>query len=221
MSRIPWDKVRAILKDENDKALWRQLIVTLVDKGLLGLIVVVIAFVGNWALEEHKIRQTQAQTQTQFLFGKRLDAIQQIADAYGQVTGGFLGSTVEKGPGPEQVKTFDQALEKLYTLTNQYEVVLPETFADELERHLWVYKGMTHEPPAQWPGYRGFVTDLASGFEAAWRRSLPTVPGEAVTRRPGPSFATLERSVQQVTREGTKAYFEDNLAAWRARSARR
>jgi len=49
--------------------------VTLVDKGLLGLIVVGAGLFGNWLLEEHKIKQTQTQTQTQYLFTKQLEAI--------------------------------------------------------------------------------------------------------------------------------------------------
>jgi hypothetical protein len=200
-----------------------------VDKGLLAMIVVVFGFLGNMLLERYRQEQAQQQAAQKALFDKRLDAIQSLSDDYGKLLNGFLSLT-QRGPLPtdtqaraaESKSRVDElnslSTHLLYQLA-RHEVAISEEYRDELERQLWIYRGISKKDPETWAQYRPFVVDLSHAVDHAWRAALPMLEGE--TRRPAPIFEAEPMSQDQILKLKTEKYLDLNFGRWQQWRANR
>jgi hypothetical protein len=148
---------------EKEKAKYQhklELFRLIIDRLLMGIILVGLGFAFNIALEDYKRKQTEQQ----FYLEKKFEAVNAIRTAYMKVFNAYYVSTIadkdkskafffRKEPN---IEYFDAIVNFNETMT-KYDIVLSERFFELAQANSVILEGMYYKEPTQRYEYREFL----------------------------------------------------------------
>jgi hypothetical protein len=179
----------------------------IIDKLFLGLIILLLGFAANMALEHYR-RETSKQ---EIFLKKRLEAVNTIQETYATMFDAFDAFTVlGDGTLPENYrKTYKAAVDKFARAQAMWGAPLSRRFNTQLGYHLWTYLAFESKDVAKARAYRAFVYDLNQQFGFLCARELDI----AVEQQPLFEFEAWTH--EEADRKGAQAFLEANFNKWK------
>jgi hypothetical protein len=175
----------------------------IVDKLLLGLVILTVGFFANMAIERYRSSLTEAK----FLLEKRLEAVQAICKAYSDMFNTYDEATVVRKPVKKVKERFVRQTSSFQESATRWGVTLSKEFSLQLNYFAWIYIALQEHLDTE--KYRDFVFDLNEHFHLLCRREIGTEKG----MEPG-GFSFERWTFRQGETEGALAFLEVNYRKW-------
>jgi hypothetical protein len=208
------DSLARILNHADDKVLWRQLLGAVLDKLVLGAVVVAAGFGANFVLDSYRVEREQRYAQQRLVLEKQLDALRAISESYGKLVSRLMALTLPTAT--REAKHRDELrdlITDVVNVTTAHEHVLPQRYALEVERHLFLFRGVTRKDLERWPDYRAFVVAVVPRLNVYWRQMLPMAM-ETPEPDAEPVFELAETARRAWVTMGAEPYLDLNFAKW-------
>ncbi len=184
----------------------------LLDRLLIGLLLVILGFVSSHLLENYKTQSTQSR----FFLEKRLGAASDIRAKLGTVTGAYFAASAAPCQGrpinPKEVLALRAALAQFVEALNASALLLSTDYSNSANRVAKVFAGVAAEPMAVPCDSREFVSELADFLTHLTRQQLGLA--DRITWK---GFVPVAMSIEEMNQIGAAEYFRRNLQAWSER----
>ena len=179
----------------------------ILEKFIIGLIILVGGFVANKAIETYRDRLTTQK----FFLEKKLEAIQSVSDAYSKMLNEydrFSLQAYERTPSSAGVISYDRKhLDTFLLASTRWSSVLSREFCDQMNYYSWIYCAFDDLNNAK--QYRKFIFDIDQRFHALCRKELGLQ-----TDVNSSGFELEKWSYQRVHKDGAEAYAKANFEKW-------
>jgi len=184
----------------------------LLDRVLIGLLLVILGFVSSFLLEKYKAQSTQSQ----FFLEKRLGAATDIRAKLSKVTGAYFAASTAPCQGrpisPKEVQALRAVLAQLIEALNSSAILLATDYSNSANLVVNVFVGIAADPMAVPCESRQFVSELADYLTHLTRQQLGLADQPAWK-----GFVPVAMSIEEMDQIGAAEYFRRNLQAWRER----
>lgn len=177
-----------------------------VDKILLGLVVLVLGFMANLLLERYKSQSIQER----FLLEKRLEAVQNVSQAYMGMHNAFDRITLQPALAADDPARLEQATQAYIDAWTEWGIILSRTFRLQQDYITWIYLGLQFSDLETMKRHRSFLFDLYYAFNALAREEL-----DLQEEQQGKPFPFVEWSAQQADSLGAQEYLRASLESWK------
>jgi hypothetical protein len=244
MADTPQQQGNALLPADKAKIDYehkKKMLEIVVDKVFLGIIIggagSILGLVASTSLESFKTNQAQILAQhqldlsktledhrtslqnQQFLVQKRYEALDQIIQSYNQIFATLSKVARRKNPelSPEEIAALRKQLDKItYGDVNKYDLILPWPFSTEVERHVFLFRGLYHKKINT---YRRFIRELAEQLTESARSYVEPQPAKKTEGEPLPARKSefqLEALPGNRTDEAAASYLDRQFERWQA-----
>jgi hypothetical protein len=182
----------------------------IIDKLLIGIIIVIVGFVGNAWLEHYKNDLLQKKT----FYEKKYAMLGKLQVAYKDLTNKIFECINEPGTACFENKTKKANIKKaLIAFDNEFEQITPfisEQYVRILEKYVWLYGASFDEldKSAGMLKYADFLNDLETGFDRYARCEL----NDDFSKCEKCFFQ--EKSYSEVKKMTVTEYFKRNYEIW-------
>ncbi|MBI4632693.1 MAG: hypothetical protein HY742_02210 [Deltaproteobacteria bacterium] len=175
----------------------------IVDKLLLGLVIIAVGFFANIALEKYRSGLTEAK----FLLEKRLEAVQAICGAYSDMFNTYDEATVGEEPAKKAKEKFIRQTSSFQQLSTRWNATLSKEFCLQLNYFEWIYIALQEHLDTK--KYRNFIFDLNDHFHSLCKREIGSEKGI-----PSGEFTFERWTFQQGETKGARAFLKVNYEKW-------
>jgi hypothetical protein len=196
------------LEQEKEKARYEHRLEVrkiVIDKVLLGIIVLALGFFADMAIENYRRHSTEQQ----FFLEQKLDALKNIRKAYAAMNDAFDAFTLLNSTPEDYRQTFRNAIDSYNLATIEYGTLLSPQYLRNLDYHLWMYQAMDFEDVATQKQYREFIYDLYHQFQV-----LSKIELGILDRKGAQIFAFEEWTFKQTDTLGAQLFFQANYKKW-------
>jgi len=179
-----------------------------IDKIILGAIIVALAFVGNMLFEKYR----SSLTEQRFFLEKKFDALNQVRREFSEMLQLFSFCTRKSAQEPpkDYQKKFHQSIEDAVLAVNSASLLLPLELEKELEFNIWIHSAIHFKDVAKCKDYREFVSYLFDQF----MNSLKIEAG-SLSKHSKKCFPFVEWSWEKTDKLGTVAFLEATFNKWK------
>jgi len=196
------------LEQEKEKARYEHRLEVrkmVIDKLLLGIVVLALGFFADMAIENYRRHSTEQQ----FFLEQKVDAVKNIRKAYAAMNDAFDAFTLVSTRLEDYREKFKTAIDRYNLTATEYGVLLSPQYLHNLDYHLWIYEAMDFEDVAKQKQYREFFYDLNNQFQTVTKIELGVLD-----RKDANVFAFVEWSFKQADTLGAQSFFQANYKKW-------
>lgn len=179
-----------------------------VDKLLIGIILIVLGFIVNMLLENYKSDSIR----DRFLLEKKLEAIQKISNAYMEMNNAFDSATLAETLSAEDHANLDGVVQHYISEWTNWAVILSTSYRKQLDYITWLYLGMASYELTQMRAYREYQLQLFVTFNYISQQELGLVESAPPDR-----IHFVEWSIQQANERGSREFLAVNFDRWKKR----
>lgn len=179
----------------------------IIDKLLIGLIIVAAGFLANKYIEDYRSKLTVQK----FLMDKKLEAIQSISESYSYLFSTFDKYSLENNGNklPDNYnEQYEQSADKLIEASNRWAPLLSDDYNKQIEYYIWIltaFKDVSKAKP-----YRDFISDLDQKFKLMCAREIRS---EKLSTNEDFSFNNWTRN--DIESKGVEVFFTENFNKWK------
>lgn len=194
----------------------------LIEKGIVGVIVVIVALVANSALEKYKSEEKQSL----FLLQSRLYAITEIRELNSKMhkiqheliyvmpdddTETMLNKRIK-------LLQYQNILEEFVNVFNKWGVIFSGNFESVIQGYMTIHVAIAFNEVTLKPDYWGFLVDLEESFNVITKNVINEEILDHKDEGTGDTFLLNIWNRKKLTNpNAAKNYFNENLLKWRAR----
>lgn len=175
------------------------------DKLLVGALVIIVGFAANFAIERYRVQSTKER----FLLEKRLEAIQLITNAYMSMQNNFDSSMNKSYISDGDKIKLRKDVDDFISVWTQNCVILSEHFTLQMDFVTWNYIALASLDLEIMKQYKEYFFDVYYKFYALTREELDLPEKSTLV-----SFEFLPWSVNKANDLGPQSYLEENFKQW-------
>lgn len=205
------------LNSEKKKAIYLhklELVRLIIDRLLLGLVLGVIGFGFNLALEDHKKKQIEHQ----FYLERKLEAVNSIREAYIKAYNTYYWTTISDKDKAKSIlfrgepdTEYYNTILNLGLAVNRYNILLSRYFFELSTANTIVLEGIYYKEPIKRIEYREFVHHISDVFSNQAQVELG-LPSELQENQ---SFPFEKFDFEQIHTKGAPYFLDINFEKWK------
>jgi hypothetical protein len=178
----------------------------LIDKLLLGIVLLILAFVTKLIIANYR----SGLTQERFLLENRLSALKDIREAYSKLSLDFFNlANANKAERQQILADSKKDFDKFTNLTNNCLILFSKKFDKRIRFHYWIFQAPFYDQINITPDHLDFLSYIAEDFDNLTRTALweETLGRKQIVDSSGFTF---------IDKENSKDFFVANFANWQS-----
>lgn len=177
----------------------------ILDKLLIGLLILIVGFAANLIIERYRVQSTRER----FLLEKKLEAIQKISEAYFSMHNTFDGLMLRTHLNDGHYKSMRTQIDDFINVWTHNSVILSSRFTKQMDYVTWIYIALAGMELEKMRDYRVFFFDVYSRFYSLTKEELGLEQEESSSQ-----FGFVEWPVEKADAMGADLYLEANYKKW-------
>jgi hypothetical protein len=190
----------------------------LIDKLLIGALIVLTGLIANMVVEGYKSEMTKSQ----FLLDKRLTALKEMRVVYSRLTkhANDLIYSTKPDARPEFLKEYSKDVVAFIDIGNAWGFLFSERFNNDVNRYLWIHEAAASAQITITKEHEEFVDAISAAFDLSTKTALTVeVFGSPEPPQAG-YFHVNEWAPDRIHKDGLDKFFLENFAKWKAEKQR-
>lgn len=183
-----------------------------IEKGLLAVVVILVALLGNVYLEKQKFIQERSR----FLLDSRLLALQDIRYAYSALSNDLMQQIYSQEITDERRAQYKNHIDAYVNALNKWGMLFSDNFSVLANHHSWLHQAPARGDKALPKTYYAFVAAAFDDFDNLTRSAL-LMDSIGFEEKELPRIVDFEIwDAQRIDNEGFQKFFDETYKRWKS-----